>query len=226
MPNALAMERCLSTGSASLSAAMQSKLLRLVEERRFHRVGGEKALELSARVVCAALANLEVRVAAGTFRDDLFYRINIVTITRPPLRERPDDVPLHLGASLSGYFRDRAQRHGRDGRGRSTVIGLAWQRPRIAKPRRAEDDSLGKDAPARPVTPHPPVSFGFSNSVPLDVRFSEHHRSHHARARTSAGCRRAGTPMQRSTRHSGAGRKAWRAAIDAIDSWTWVDGSF
>lgn len=78
------------------------------------------------------------------------------------------------------------------------------------------------DALARHATPHPPASFGFSNSVPPDVRLSEHHRKHHARAHASSSCRRTGTPMQRSTRHSGAGSKAWRVAID---SWTSVDGN-
>lgn len=75
-----------------LSLPLQSKLLRLLEERRFSRVGGEKSLEFEARVVCATNADLEKRVADGTFREDLYYRINVLSIRVPPLRERQDDI--------------------------------------------------------------------------------------------------------------------------------------
>ncbi len=75
-----------------LSLPLQSKLLRLLEERRFSRVGGEKSLEFEARVVCATNADLERRVADGTFREDLYYRINVLSIRVPPLRERHDDI--------------------------------------------------------------------------------------------------------------------------------------
>lgn len=75
-----------------LSLALQSKLLRVLEERRFSRVGGEKSLEFEARVVCATNADLENRVAEGTFREDLYYRINVLSIRVPPLRERQDDI--------------------------------------------------------------------------------------------------------------------------------------
>ena len=86
-----------------LSPGMQSKLLRLLEERRFSRVGGEKTLGFEARVVCATNANLEKRVAGGTFREDLFYRINVVPIEVPPLRERPEDVMPLLEAFFDTY---------------------------------------------------------------------------------------------------------------------------
>ncbi|ODT19587.1 MAG: sigma-54-dependent Fis family transcriptional regulator [Kaistia sp. SCN 65-12] len=75
-----------------LSLGLQSKLLRVLEERQFSRVGGEKSLAFEARVVCATNANLEKRVADGTFREDLFYRVNVVTIDVPPLRDRRDDI--------------------------------------------------------------------------------------------------------------------------------------
>ncbi|WP_439599972.1 sigma-54-dependent transcriptional regulator [Devosia sp.] len=75
-----------------LSLTLQSKLLRVLEERRFSRVGGEKSLEFEARVVCATNADLEKRVADGTFREDLYYRINVLSIRVPPLRERQDDI--------------------------------------------------------------------------------------------------------------------------------------
>ena len=67
---------------------VQAKLLRLVQERVFFRVGGEKALPFSARLVCATNADLEQRVREGTFRRDLFYRLNVIPVVIPPLRDR------------------------------------------------------------------------------------------------------------------------------------------
>jgi DNA-binding NtrC family response regulator len=79
---------------------MQSKLLRVLEERTFHRVGGEANIALNARIVCATSANLVELIRAGRFREDLFYRINAVTVEVPPLRDRPEDVSW----LLSRYF--------------------------------------------------------------------------------------------------------------------------
>ena len=77
---------------AELDPKLQAKLLRVIDERAFHRVGGEKQVPLSARLVCATNADLSERVEAGTFREDLYYRINVLTVPIPPLRMRPDDV--------------------------------------------------------------------------------------------------------------------------------------
>ncbi len=78
---------------SELSLALQAKLLRLVEAREFHRVGGEQQVEFRGRIVCATNQDLSLLVAQGTFRRDLYYRINSVIVTVPPLRERPDDIP-------------------------------------------------------------------------------------------------------------------------------------
>jgi len=75
-----------------LAPALQGKLLRLLEERQFHRLGGEKPVSFGARIVAATNRDLAGRVAAGAFREDLFYRINVVSITIPPLRQRADDI--------------------------------------------------------------------------------------------------------------------------------------
>jgi DNA-binding NtrC family response regulator len=75
-----------------LSPKLQSKLLRLVEERTFHRVGGEQAVPFRARIVAATNANLEAMIAEGRFREDLYYRIAVVGVELPPLRERSEDV--------------------------------------------------------------------------------------------------------------------------------------
>jgi DNA-binding NtrC family response regulator len=75
-----------------LSMPMQAKLLHLVQERAFTRVGGETTIKSGARIICATNANLETAVAEGRFRQDLYYRINVIPITIPPLRERSEDV--------------------------------------------------------------------------------------------------------------------------------------
>jgi len=85
--------------------SLQAKLLRVLEERAFHRVGGEASVPLKARVVCATSANLSEFIRAGRFREDLLYRINAVTVEVPPLRARPEDISW----LLSNYFAIFAQ---------------------------------------------------------------------------------------------------------------------
>jgi DNA-binding NtrC family response regulator len=79
-----------------LPLPLQGKLLRLLEERQFFRVGGETAVSFKARVVCATNADLAERVRERGFREDLFYRINVVAVRVPPLRERPEDIGWFL----------------------------------------------------------------------------------------------------------------------------------
>jgi DNA-binding NtrC family response regulator len=79
----------------------QPKLLRFLETHRFMRVGGTKKLEVDARVVAATLRPLEDEVRAGRFREDLYYRLAGITLTIPPLRERPRDIPALIDAFLA-----------------------------------------------------------------------------------------------------------------------------
>ncbi len=91
-----------------MPAVLQGKLLRVLQEKTFQRVGGGKTVTVDTRVVAATNRNLDVMVAAGDFREDLFYRLNVFPITLPPLRERVEDVPLlaehflRLHAQLAG----------------------------------------------------------------------------------------------------------------------------
>jgi DNA-binding NtrC family response regulator len=74
--------------------ATQTKLLRVLEQREFHRVGGERLVKVDVRVVTATNQDLRQLVAIGEFRRDLFYRLNVLSIELPPLRERREDIPL------------------------------------------------------------------------------------------------------------------------------------
>ncbi len=84
-----------------LNLASQVKLLRVLQERTFEPLGSSKSKTVDVRVICATNRDLEAMVGLGTFREDLFYRINLITVRLPALRERPTDIPL-----LARYFID------------------------------------------------------------------------------------------------------------------------
>ncbi len=86
---------------AALAPAIQSKLLRVIEERTFERLGGTDTLRIDARLIALTNADLQRLVAAGSFREDLFHRLNVFTIAVPPLRQRPADI-LPLADELLG----------------------------------------------------------------------------------------------------------------------------
>ena len=77
-----------------MSLAMQAKLLRVVEEKDFERVGGTQTIKTDVKIIAATNLEMEKAIEEGTFREDLFYRLNIIPIMLPPLRERKDDIPL------------------------------------------------------------------------------------------------------------------------------------
>jgi len=85
-----------------LAAPLQAKLLRVLQERVFERVGGTRPIQVDIRLIAATNRDLEEAIQAGTFRQDLFYRLNVLTITMPPLKDRREDIPL-----LAGYFAKR-----------------------------------------------------------------------------------------------------------------------
>jgi Nif-specific regulatory protein len=77
-----------------LAPALQAKLLRVIQEREFQRVGGTRPIKVDVRIVAATNRNLEEEIRRGAFREDLFYRLNVVAVAMPDLRERREDIPL------------------------------------------------------------------------------------------------------------------------------------
>jgi Nif-specific regulatory protein len=82
---------------------LQPKILRVLQEREFERVGGEKTIKVDVRLLAATSRNLEDLVSKGGFREDLFYRLNVVPIFMPPLRERREDIPQLVEFFLKKY---------------------------------------------------------------------------------------------------------------------------
>ncbi len=91
---------------SEMSLNLQSKLLRVLQEMEFERVGGKDRVKVNARIIAATNKDLKTLVEEGKFRDDLYYRLNIVTIQIPPLRERREDIPLLVDYLLRKINRD------------------------------------------------------------------------------------------------------------------------
>ena len=92
-----------------MSLANQARLLRVLEEKTFERVGGTEPVKVDVRVVAATVKDLRTAVANGTFREDLLYRLNVMTIELPPLRERREDVVALAGFFLKRYSRENGK---------------------------------------------------------------------------------------------------------------------
>jgi len=87
---------------ADMSIGAQAKVLRIIQEMRFERLGGEDSVDIDVRIIAATNKNLEKEIKAGRFREDLFFRLNVIPVHLPPLRERTEDIPLLAGV----FFRE------------------------------------------------------------------------------------------------------------------------
>ena len=110
-----------------INLSTQIKLLRVLQERSFERVGGEKTINVDIRIVAATNKNLEEEVRAGKFREDLFYRLNVVRIEMPALRERKDDIPLLMHGFLKEFnIENQKNILGFDNRAKAAILKYSW----------------------------------------------------------------------------------------------------
>lgn len=110
-----------------INSQIQIKLLRVLQEKSFERVGGEKTIHVDARVVSATNRNLKQEIEQGRFREDLFYRLNVVNIEVPPLRDRKEDIPLFISAFLKEFNEENGKQiEGYTLKARSALYNYSW----------------------------------------------------------------------------------------------------
>ncbi len=141
-----------------MSLKTQAKVLRVLQEQTFQRVGGQQTIKVDVRVIAATNKNLEAEIAAGNFRSDLYYRLNVIPIEVPPLRARGNDMALLAEHFLRRFAAETGQPRKKlsPGGGRQVEgLPLVRQRPRAAERRRAPGhppprrDRRGRGHPAR-----------------------------------------------------------------------------
>jgi len=110
-----------------LAPSLQAKLLRVLQEREFERVGGTRPIKLDIRLITATNVDLNEASRNGKFRQDLYYRLNVVSIEIPPLRERPEDIPL-LAAYFTARYSERVKRRvaGISPKARACLLSYPW----------------------------------------------------------------------------------------------------
>ncbi|GMO68557.1 MAG: sigma-54 dependent transcriptional regulator [Treponemataceae bacterium] len=110
-----------------INQSVQIKILRVLQEKKFERVGGEETIDVDIRIVAATNRDLKKEIAEGRFREDLYYRLNVVHIHVPPLRERRADIPLLVNA----FLKEAAAENGKhvigiDNKARAVLYGYGW----------------------------------------------------------------------------------------------------
>ncbi len=110
-----------------ISQSVQIKILRVLQEKKFERVGGEETLEVDTRIISATNRDLKEEIAYGQFREDLYYRLNVVNIEVPPLRERKDDIPLLASAFVREFAKENNKPvEGIDPKARAALYSYSW----------------------------------------------------------------------------------------------------
>jgi len=112
---------------AELSLPIQAKLLRVLQEREFERLGGTKSIKVDVRIITATNQDLEEAIKAKSFRQDLYYRLNVVSVVMPPLRERREDIPLLANYFVSSFSKKCKRRvQGISQQARACLLAYDW----------------------------------------------------------------------------------------------------
>ncbi len=110
-----------------IEQSVQIKILRVLQEKKFERVGGEETLEVDVRIISATNRDLKEAIEEGRFREDLFYRLNVVNIHIPPLRERKEDIPLLTSAFIKEFAQENEKPvEGIDPKARAALYNYPW----------------------------------------------------------------------------------------------------
>ena len=154
----------------NMSVETQAKLLRVMQEREFMRLGGMETIKVDVRIIAATNVDLKKEMEDGRFREDLFYRLHVISILLPPLRERKEDIPLLVQHFLEKYAEENGrpplEMLARGGR-RADGLRLAGERPRARERHRA-----GGGAQPRP---HPGHRYRFPRTCAARPRpFAPH----------------------------------------------------
>ncbi|TAL32939.1 MAG: sigma-54-dependent Fis family transcriptional regulator [Spirochaetes bacterium] len=111
---------------SNLSVDMQSKLLRVLQEKEFERIGGSEVIKVNTRIVAASNRDLREMVKEQSFREDLYYRLNVVPIYLPPLKERLEDIPLFIDHFLARYNEEFSREINLDLKARLYLVSYPW----------------------------------------------------------------------------------------------------
>ena len=110
-----------------INQSVQIKILRVLQDKKFERVGGEETLEVDVRIISATNRDLKKEITDGRFREDLYYRLNVVNIHLPPLRERKEDIPLMASSFLKEFAGENGKQiEGIDTKARSALYTYSW----------------------------------------------------------------------------------------------------
>ena len=110
-----------------INQSVQIKILRVLQEKKFERVGGEQTISVDVRIIAATNRNLEEEVKAGRFREDLYYRLNVIHIEVPPLRDRKDDIPLLISSFLDEFNKENGKNiKSVDNRAKAAMFKYNW----------------------------------------------------------------------------------------------------
>ena len=214
---------------ADMPLETQGKILRVLQEQSFLRLGGQRRVEVDVRVIASTNRDLQAEIAAGRFREDLYYRLNVVPIRVPSLAERREDIPM-----LADYFMARAaeaaglppRRLSPRGAGAAAVGRLAGQRaPAAQRGRLAADHGAGRSARPRSAStscrrrssrPRPPASAPPANGELMVLPMREA-REHFERAYLQAQLERFGGNISRTASFVGMERSALHRKLKSLN---------